>query len=682
MLVGNYNSLLVFFSLIVAILASYTALDMAARVTTTQGRTSRWWLAGGACAMGFGIWSMHFVGMLAFSLPIPLGFDPLITLLSLVIAIASSAFALWIVCQEHLPWARLAASALLMGAGVSGMHYTGMAAMRMSPPIRYEPTFFVLSILIAVLASGTALRLAFRLRQHSSRVRTWRAGAAVIMGFAIVGMHYTGMAAAKFPQGSVCGAAQGPLSTGWLALVIILTTLAVMGIALLTSLMDFRMETRTTLLATSLQEANRELRYLTLHDALTKLPNRTLLEDRLAQAIQVGEREGTRFALLLLDLDSFKSINDAYGHQVGDQLLVEITQRLESTVRAHDMVARMGSDEFVVLADIPKAPDAAAIADKLLAALRLPFHVEGHSLHVSASIGIALYPENGRQPNDLFTNAGAAVQHAKALGRNTCCFFEWSMNTNAHEQLRLVQDLHQALERQELVLYYQPKVSVPDGTVIGVEALVRWQHPEQGLIPPDRFIPLAESTGLIIPLGNWVLDEACRQMAQWLREGRERWSMAVNLSTLQFSHASLVHVVETTLARHALPPHHLTLEITESTAMRDVTASLRILRQLHHMGVKISIDDFGTGYSSLLYLKRLPADELKIDRGFVRDLAHDADDAAIVSAIVALGRTLNLGIVAEGVETPEQKEFLTRLGCHMLQGYLLGRPVPAHELSA
>ncbi|MBU6504834.1 MAG: EAL domain-containing protein, partial [Betaproteobacteria bacterium] len=638
--------------------------------------------AGGACAMGFGIWSMHFVGMLAFSLPIPLGFDPLITLLSLVIAIASSAFALWIVCQEHLPWARLAASALLMGAGVSGMHYTGMAAMRMTPPIRYEPTFFVLSILIAVLASGTALHLAFRLRQHSSRVRTWRAGAAVIMGFAIVGMHYTGMAAAKFPQGSVCGAAQGPLSTGWLALVIILTTLAVMGIALLTSLMDFRMETRTRLLATSLQEANRELRYLTLHDALTKLPNRTLLEDRLAQAIQVGEREGTRFALLLLDLDSFKSINDAYGHQVGDQLLVEITQRLESTVRAHDMVARMGSDEFVVLADIPKAPDAAAIADKLLAALRLPFHVEGHALHVSASIGIALYPENGRQPNDLFTNAGAAVQHAKALGRNTCCFFEWSMNTNAHEQLRLVQDLHQALERQELVLYYQPKVSVPDGTVIGVEALVRWQHPEQGLIPPDRFIPVAESTGLIIPLGNWVLDEACRQMAQWLREGRERWSMAVNLSTLQFSHASLVHVVETTLARHALPPHHLTLEITESTAMRDVTASLRILRQLHHMGVKISIDDFGTGYSSLLYLKRLPADELKIDRGFVRDLAHDADDAAIVSAIVALGRTLNLGIVAEGVETPEQKEFLTRLGCHMLQGYLLGRPVPAHELSA
>ncbi|MDE2341776.1 MAG: EAL domain-containing protein [Betaproteobacteria bacterium] len=682
MLVGNYNSLLVFFSLIVAILASYTALDMAARVTTTQGRAARWWFAGGACAMGFGIWSMHFVGMLAFSLPIPLGYDPFITLLSLLIAIASSAFALWIVGQEDLPWPRLAMSALLMGSGVAGMHYTGMAAMRMIPAIRYEPALLVLSILIAILASGAALHLAFQLRQHTSQVRAWRAGAAVVMGFAIVGMHYTGMAAAEFPQGSICGAAHSPVSAGWLALVIILITLAVMGIALLTSLMDFRMEMRTAVLANSLQEANRELRYLTLHDALTKLPNRMLLEDRLAQAIQVGERGGISFALLLLDLDSFKNINDAYGHQVGDQLLVEITLRIESIVRAHDTVARLGSDEFVLLAAIPELSDAAAIADKLLTVLHAPFQVEGHELRISASIGIAVYPENGRQPNDLFTNASAAVQQAKAQGRNTYCFFESSMNANVHEQLRLVQDLHAALDRHELVLYYQPKVRVADGRVIGVEALVRWQHPEQGLIAPDRFIPVAEHTGLIVPLGNWVLDEACRQMAQWLKEGRTHWSMAVNLSALQFSHASLVRTVETTLARHALPPRCLILEITESTAMRDVNASLRILQQLHRMGVKICIDDFGTGYSSLLYLKRLPADELKIDRGFVRDLAHDPEDAAIVSAIVALGRALNLEIVAEGVETHEQREFLTRLGCHMLQGYLLGRPVPAGELPA
>lgn len=255
------------------------------------------------------------------------------------------------------------------------------------------------------------------------------------------------------------------------------------------------------------------------------------------------------------------------------------------------------------------------------------------------------------------------------------------MNANVHKQLQLVQDLRQALERRELVLHYQPKFSAPDGPVVGVEALVRWQHPSRGLVPPDAFIPLAEKTGLIVPLGAWVLDEACRQMAQWRREGRTSWSIAVNLSAVQFAHAALVDTVRDTLARHALEPPCLTLEITESTAMRDADASLRILQQLHAMGVRISIDDFGTGYSSLLYLKRLPASELKIDRGFVRDLAHDTEDAAIVSAVVALGQTLNLRIVAEGVETEAQQAFLTRLGCHALQGNLLGRPMTAQALA-
>ena len=680
-MVGSYNGLLVFFSLIVAMLASYTALDMASRVTRAQGAAARWWLAGGASAMGFGIWSMHFVGMLAFSLPIPLGYDPLITLLSLCIAIASSAFALWIVCQEQLPWRRLTASAVVMGLGVAGMHYTGMAAMLMSPPIHYQPALLVLSVLIAILASGAALRLAFQLRWHSPRVRTWRAGAAVIMGFAIVGMHYTGMAAADFPRGSLCGAAApGSLSTGWLAVIIILATLAVISIALITSVLDSRLETRTALLSDSLQEANRELSYLALHDQLTKLPNRILLEDRLAQAIQVGEREGALFTLMNMDMDGFKGINDAYGHQLGDRLLVEIAQRLSGTLRAQDTVARLSGDEFMLLAGIEQAADAATIADKLLSALRPPFRVESHELHVSASIGIAVYPDNGNRESDLFANASTAMLHAKELGRNTYCFFESSMNANVHDQLQLLQDLHAALARRELVLYYQPKVAARSGATIGVEALVRWRHPERGLIAPDQFIPLAERTGLIVPLGEWVLDEACRQMAQWLREGRNHWTMAVNLSALQFSHASLVGTVEQTLARHALPAHHLILEITESTAMRDVNASLRILEQLHRLGVKICIDDFGTGYSSLLYLKRLPADELKIDRGFVQDLGRDKDDEAIVRAIVALGQALGLTVVAEGVETREQQDYLAGLGCHLLQGYLLGRPVPAQDL--
>jgi diguanylate cyclase (GGDEF)-like protein len=682
MLVGSYNLLLVLLSLLVAVLASYTALDMAGRVVTAQGRAAFWWLIGGASAMGVGIWSMHFVGMLAFSLPIPLGYDVSITLASLAIAIAASAFALWLVSRRELPWRRLAGGALLMGVGVAGMHYTGMAALRMKPGIDYDPAMFVLSVVIAVLASGAALWIAFRLRGHSHRVRVLRAGAAVVMGVAIVGMHYTGMAAAGFPLGSVCGAAHTGASTEWLALVIILITLAVLAIALIISVLDLRMEARTAVLANSLAQANQELAYLALHDNLTKLSNRLLLEDRLNQAIRTADREKRRFALMFMDLDGFKAVNDVYGHHVGDLLLIDVAQRIVGRVRQQDTVARVGGDEFVVLAHVDDPEDAGTLADALLEAVREPFLAGGHELRVSTSIGIAMYPGDGANQHDLLTNADAAMYHAKGLGRNAYSFFEPSMNANVHQQLQLVQDLRLAIERNELVLYYQPKFHAPHGPIAGVEALVRWQHPVRGLLPANEFIPLAERTGLIVPLGTWVLDEACRQMAQWRREGHVGWSVAVNLSALQFGHAALIDTVRDTLARHALDPHCLTLEITESTAMRDADASLHILQQLDAMGVRISIDDFGTGYSSLLYLKRLPASELKIDRGFVRDLARDTEDAAIVSAIVALGQTLNLRIVAEGVETAEQQAFLTQLGCDSLQGYLLGRPMSAESLSA
>ncbi len=681
MLVSSYNPLLVLLSLFVAILASYTALDMAGRVVTAQGRAAFWWLIGGASAMGLGIWSMHFVGMLAFSLPIPLGYDVSITLGSLAIAIASSAFALWLVSRRELPWPRLVGGALLMGSGVAGMHYAGMAALRMTPGIHYDPAIFGLSVGVAVLASGVALWIAFRLRRQSQRVRALRAGSAVVMGVAIVGMHYTGMAAAAFPFGSVCGAAHTGASAEWLALVIIIVTLAVLAIALIISVLDLRMEARTAVLAHSLAEANQELAYLALHDNLTKLSNRLLLEDRLNQAIRTADREKRHFALMFMDLDGFKAINDVYGHHVGDLLLIDVAQRIVARVRQQDTVARVGGDEFVVLAYVDDPQDAGTLADALLEVVREPFFAGGHELRVSTSIGISMYPGDGGNQHDLLTNADAAMYHAKGLGRNAYCFFEPSMNANVHKQLQLVQDLRQAIDRNELVLHYQPKFHAPNGPILGVEALVRWQHPVRGLVSADEFIPLAEKTGLIVPLGAWVLNEACRQMAQWRSEGHTTWSVAVNLSALQFAHAALIETVRDMLARHALDPHCLMLEITESTAMRDADASLQILQQLDAMGVRISIDDFGTGYSSLLYLKRLPASELKIDRGFVRDLAHDTEDAAIVSAIVALGQTLNLRIVAEGVETAEQQAFLTRLGCDSLQGYLLGRPMTAESLS-
>jgi diguanylate cyclase (GGDEF)-like protein len=676
---ASYNPLLVVASLFVAIVASYTALDMAGRISTAQGVAARLWLWGGAAAMGVGIWSMHFIGMLAFSLPIPLGYDWSITFLSLLIAIASSVFALWLVCQEQLPWSRLSLGAILMGVGIASMHYTGMAAMRMSPLIHYIPSLFILSIVIAILAAGAALWIAFHLRHQGSRVYFYRVIAGVVMGFAIVGMHYTGMAAAQFSIGSICGAAQRGVNTGWLALLVIVVTLTILAITLIVSVLDLRLESRTSKLAISLAAANEELTYQALHDNLTKLPNRLLLEDRLNHAIHGADRVHRRFALMFMDLDGFKAVNDAYGHALGDLLLMEVAARILPNVRSEDTISRVGGDEFVFLGDVKEPADAAALAEKLLTLMREPFHVAGHELQMSASIGIAMFPGNGVNQRELLTNADAAMYHSKANGRDSYSFFSASMNADVHAQLELAQDLRRAVERQELILYYQAKFKAPDGPPIGAEALVRWKHPVRGLIPPNDFIPLAEKTGLIVAIGEWVLDEACRQMKAWHDLGHSDWTIAVNLSPVQFGHPMLIEIVAATLDRHSLNANNLTLEITESTAMRDVDASAHILERLDAMGVRIAIDDFGTGYSSLLYLKRLPATELKIDRGFVRTLEDDAEDRAIVSAIVALGRTLDLQIVAEGVETVSQQRFLTDLGCDSLQGFLLGKPMPAAE---
>ncbi|WP_223462884.1 MULTISPECIES: putative bifunctional diguanylate cyclase/phosphodiesterase [unclassified Pseudomonas] len=677
MLIGSYSPTLVIISLCVAILASYTALDLTGRIATAKGRAVHFWTAGGAIAMGIGIWSMHFIGMLAFKLPIDLGYDGTITLLSLLIGVLSSGFALWLVSQPQLPAWQLAFGALVMGAGISAMHYTGMAAMRMQPGIDYDPTLFGASLLIAVGASGAALWIAFRLRQHTPYVRLIRGGAAVIMGIAIVGMHYTGMAAARFADGSFCGAAVNGLSGNGLDNLVLVTTLAVLSIALLTSILDARLEARTASLAESLTEANRELTQLALHDTLTGLPNRMLLADRIDQAMSRAREEGGCFALMFIDLDGFKPVNDAFGHHTGDLLLREVALRLREDLRSQDTLARIGGDEFVLLVQLSEQIDALNLAARQVGLIARAFRVAEHDLHISASVGIALYPGNGQSAHELLMNADAAMYHAKGAGKNGYSFFDASMNSNARKQLQLLQDLRNAVEQQEFSLYYQPKFDAANGRPVGAEALLRWEHPTQGMLLPDTFIELAEKTGLIIPIGEWVLNEACRQMREWYVSGYTDWRIAVNLSAIQFCHSGLVQSVAKALATHHLPANSLTLEITETTAMSDADASMRVLQELSEMGVDLSIDDFGTGYSSLMYLKRLPANELKIDRGFVRDLEHDSDDAAIVSAIVALGQALGLRIVAEGVETGVQQDFLTQLGCDSLQGYLLGHPLPA-----
>jgi diguanylate cyclase/phosphodiesterase len=678
MFASHYDPILVAISFVIAILAAWTALNMAGRVSTSQGRAAWLWLSGGGISMGIGVWAMHFIGMLAMDSAMGIRYSTGLTALSMAIAMASSLFALWLVSVDRLRLRRLIPGAVVMGMGVVLMHYTGMAAMEVNPGIAWNYRWVAISVVIALLASFAALWLTFRLRHEAAQVALMRFGAAVLMGIAIAGMHYSGMMAAHFPQQMTM--VHHGVDGNWLAVLVSVVTLFILGITLLISMLDARLQARTSLLASSLAEANQELAQLALHDTLTRLPNRVLFEDRLDQAISKANREERPFALMFMDLDGFKAVNDAFGHDVGDKLLIAVTERLSQPLDGQFTLARIGGDEFVLLAEIAAPDDAARLASSLVQCIDKPFMLDPYELVVTLSVGIALYPHDGQTDRELMFNADAAMYHTKHTGRNGYHFFQPSMNTFAQQQLQLMNDLWMAVEREELRLHYQPKFQAASGVIMGFEALVRWEHPTKGLLSPDLFLPLAEKTGIILPMGNWVIDEACRQLGVWRSQGQLNWSMAVNLSALQFEQPQLVDIVMESLERHAIPPDMLILEVTETTAMHNPEQSVEMLTRLTELGVKASIDDFGTGYSSLLYLKRLPACELKIDRAFVKELKGEGEDATIVSAIVALAKTLNLRVVAEGVETQEQCDFLTKLGCTTLQGYLLGKPVSAEAI--
>ncbi len=678
--VSHYDQILVVVSFIVAILASYTALNMAGRVSVSSGKAARVWLIGGGFAMGTGIWAMHFIGMLAMELAMSQRYDPFLTAISMAVAIGSSLFALWLVSAERLRLRRLLPGSLVLGTGIVSMHYIGMAALQVSVPVIWDFFWVGVSIVIAMLASLAALWLTFRLRQEAAQVAVMRAGAALLMGVAIAGMHYTGMMAAHFTAHA--HALDQGMNGSWLAVLVSVMALSILAITLVVSMLDARLQARTSLLASSLAQANRELAEMALHDTLTRLPNRVLLQDRLEQAISKAKREGSSFALMFMDLDGFKNVNDGYGHDTGDKLLVAVTARLSGILKGQYTLARIGGDEFVLLAESKTPEEAASLASALVSVIDRPFVLDPYEIMVTLSVGITLYPWDGKDERELMFNADAAMYHTKHMGRNGYHFFQPSMNQLAQTQLQLMNDLWQAMDRRELMLHYQPKFQAPSGPIVGFEALLRWQHPKQGLLTPEIFLPLAEKTGLIVPIGNWVIDEACRQLSEWHSQGHTDWSVAVNLSSLQFEQTSLIETVMNSLERHAIPPGKLILEVTETTAMGNPDESVRILTELTTLGVKASIDDFGTGYSSLLYLKRLPACELKIDKAFVSELSGEGEDVTIVSAIVALAKTLNLKVVAEGVETEMQQRFLTELGCNTLQGYLLGKPISPDAVAA
>jgi diguanylate cyclase (GGDEF)-like protein/PAS domain S-box-containing protein len=427
-------------------------------------------------------------------------------------------------------------------------------------------------------------------------------------------------------------------------------------------------------------QAEQRIWHVAHHDALTGLPNRTLLHDRLEQALAQASRDDHRVGVVFIDLDRFKSINDTLGHPIGDELLRRVAERLNGVVRAVDTVSRLGGDEFIiVLRQIAGPDDAVLVAEKIIGALATPLAVQGHELRVTPSIGISIFPDDASGALQLMKNADTAMYHAKARGRNTFQFFAPRMNEEATRFFHLEQQLRQALDGEQLLLHFQPVIDIRERAVCGLEALVRWQHPEHGLMSPAEFIPVAEETGMIVPLGEWVLGAALRQNRRWQEAGFLPVPVAVNLSPRQFRQKGLVDIVRRMLAETRQPARLLELEITESSLMQDVDEALEKLRQLAAMGVRLVIDDFGTGYSSLNYLKRMPVHKLKIDQSFVRDLGVDWDDGAIVSVIVGLAQALNLETVAEGVETAAQFDMLRNYGCNCFQGYYFSRPLPVAQ---
>ncbi|WP_227368108.1 putative bifunctional diguanylate cyclase/phosphodiesterase [Halomonas sp. M20] len=681
----GYAPTLVALTLLVAVMASLAGFCLAPRVHVSQGLSHRLWWAGGSLVMGLGIWSTHFIGSRATSVMADLPRDLLPTLISLLFGVLTSALALAIVRTRRLSVCKLALGGSVMGAGIALMHYVGISALDNSGPTSYDPLLFMLSIVIAVSGSMGALWLSFRLRpEEGKKITLWKTcSGALVMGMVISGMVYTAIAAVEFPQQ---GAALqiGSTVPDRLAFTIAFVAIGIMLIVLMLSIYDAHLASSNARLAASLRKANFELKALVSCDPLTRLPNRLLLEERLDTLLaRGGSGPGKEFAVFFVDLDRFKTINDSLGHHIGDELIQQVASRLKVAVRNSDMLARVGGDEFMIVsAENTDRASSATIAKRIVSSLSKAFQIDGNLIRITTSVGISRYPVDGADKHALMIHADAAMYIAKDAGRNTFKFFEPGMNTITEKRARLESRLRDAIDNDALSLAYQPKVNVVTGEITGVEALLRWHDAELGHVTPDEVIPVAEETGLILQIGEWVLKTACQQSMDWHAQGYPLLKMAVNLSAIQLNNRNFMEVVRRVLSQTQLPAHYLELELTESAIMQNPDRASMILRRLRKLGIALSIDDFGTGYSNLSQLKRFPISCLKIDRSFTSGVNSDAQDAAIVKAVVALAHSLNLEVVAEGIETQEQLAFIREIKGQQYQGYLCSKALSSEEFQA
>ena len=689
----THNPFLVLLAYLVACAAGFGTLDMAERVSHVDNPTAkrRWRWIGAACLAG-GIWSTHFISMLAFQAPIAIHYEVFMTVASLLIAMVASLFAMQTLSHAQLHFHQYLVASIWMGLGIALMHYVGMAAMRSEAQVYFSGALFGLSVAIAIGASLAALLLSHYLRSGSGMFhQLLKYGASLVLGAGILSMHFTGMAAMQLllPTGAV-----PPLpidnNPTQLGLSVAVITLLVIGSSISAALADKKLQhkerdlRRVNTLLSELDQARASLQQVAHYDALTSLLNRRGFNQIFAEKLAQKSLDGGMLAVIFLDIDHFKRINDSLGHDAGDELLTVLAGHIKSSVRSHnDVVARFGGDEFCILINIHHRDEARHMAQRIMLKMKEPIELAGRRMVMTTSIGISVFPEDGTTSEELLKTADLALYQSKDGGRNSLNFFSSNLKTRASLELQLEEELRNALRNQkELVLHYQPILDLRKGKVTRLEALVRWQHPVHGLLAPDRFIGIAENNGLIAELDNWVLRQACADLSWLTEQGHPDLSMAVNCSALNLARDELADEIEYALRSSGIAASRLELEVTENALMGNISSTLILLRQIRALGVSLSIDDFGTGYSSLSYLKRLPLNTLKIDRSFIQDIPKSTTDMEIVQAIIGMAHTLHLQVITEGVETAQQLELLIKHGCDYVQGYLLSAAVPANEVSA
>ncbi|BCJ91992.1 bifunctional diguanylate cyclase/phosphodiesterase [Terrihabitans soli] len=651
-IVGQHNLWLVLLAAVVCVAGSWVALRLLLRATDRHGVQRSGWLFLAAVAAGSSVWCTHFIAMLAYDATAPVTFEPILTMQSLLIAIAGMGAGFWLALYNRLP---PEIGGAIAGLSVAAMHYTGMAAYHVDGVIAWNMNYVVASVVLSVVIISAAVGATIRGTSRNSLL----IGLGAFVG-GIVSLHFTGMTAVSVTP-FVTGA---PIAD---ATVFATMAVAVAGVALMvvgTGVASHLIDSEVT------HENIAALRHLAMTDSLTDLPNRTGFNEYLHFELQRAEQGGRSLALIGIDLDKFKEINDLRGHEAGDEALKTIGRRLLNLSRGGEFVARIGGDEFAALKRFRNDDDLREFIQRLEEALFKPLTIEDLEITCGASLGIAIYPQDGRDAERLIGNADLAMYRAKADLTRTVCYYEPQMDEKSRERRGLAMDLRSAIEHKELELKYQVQKSVESGEVRGYEVLLRWKHPERGYIPPSEFIPIAEESGSILAIGEWVMREAAREALAWPLPHK----IAVNVSPVQLMHVDLARSIHEILLETGLPPRRLEIEITESTIIADKVRSLDALRRIRALGVTVAIDDFGTGYSSLDTLRSFPFDKIKLDSSFMKEIETSQQARAIIRAVLALGKSLDIKVLAEGVETGMQLEILRSEGCHEVQGFLLGAP--------